>query len=63
MFSRELYTTLIEPASRQLQGVKTICIVPDRVLWNLPFQALMLTSAKKHLEIPLDKDQIILTPG
>lgn len=39
--SRELYATLIEPASRQLQGVSTICVIPDGVLWNLSFQALM----------------------
>jgi CHAT domain-containing protein/Tfp pilus assembly protein PilF len=48
--SRELYATLIEPASKQLQGVSTICVVPDRVLWNLPFQALITTSNRYLIE-------------
>lgn len=39
--ARELYTTLIQPVVEQLRGVRTICIVPDGFLWNLPFQALM----------------------
>jgi hypothetical protein len=37
--ARELYTVLIGPAEQQLQGVSTICIVPDGALWNVPFQA------------------------
>ena len=41
---RELYATLIEPAGQQLRGIRTICIVPDGFLWNLPFQALMTPS-------------------
>jgi CHAT domain-containing protein len=44
--SRELYATLIEPARSQLNGINTICIVPDGFLWNLPFQALMI--GKNH---------------
>ena len=42
--ARELYVTLIGPAEQQLQGINTICIVPDGLLWNLPFQALMTGS-------------------
>lgn len=38
--SRELYELLIKPAASQLLGVSTIGIVPDGVLWELPFQAL-----------------------
>jgi CHAT domain-containing protein/tetratricopeptide (TPR) repeat protein len=38
--SRELYQTLIEPASKELKNTKTLCIIPDGVLWSLPFQAL-----------------------
>jgi CHAT domain-containing protein len=41
---RELYAALIEPASQQLRGSSTLCIVPDSFLWNLPFQALMTES-------------------
>lgn len=39
--ARELYSTLIAPASQQLRGSNAIGIVPDGFLWNLPFQALM----------------------
>ncbi|MGH9429243.1 MAG: CHAT domain-containing protein, partial [Terriglobia bacterium] len=38
--SRELYDLLIKPAESQLLGISTIGIVPDGVLWELPFQAL-----------------------
>jgi CHAT domain-containing protein len=39
--AHELYSLLVAPAAEQLKGVDTLCIVPDGVLWNLPFQALM----------------------
>jgi len=38
--SRELYQSLIEPFNKELQNVRTVCIVPDSFLWTLPFQAL-----------------------
>ena len=38
--ARQLYDTLIRPARAQLEGKTTLCIVPDGVLWELPFQAL-----------------------
>jgi CHAT domain-containing protein/tetratricopeptide (TPR) repeat protein len=38
--ARELYDLLIKPAESQLLGISTIGIVPDGVLWELPFQAL-----------------------
>lgn len=38
--SRELYDILIRPVAAQLAGQTTVCIVPDGVLWELPFQAL-----------------------
>lgn len=37
---RELYDLLVKPAELQLQGKETICIIPDGVLWELPFQAM-----------------------
>ena len=37
---RELYDLLIKPAELQLQGKGTICIIPDGVLWEVPFQAI-----------------------
>lgn len=38
--SRELYQLLIEPIAKELQNIRTVCIVPDNFLWTLPFQAL-----------------------
>lgn len=38
--SRELYELLLKPAEKQIAGKKTLCIVPDGVLWLVPFQAL-----------------------
>lgn len=37
---RELHDLLIKPAELQLQGKTTLCIIPDGILWELPFQAL-----------------------
>jgi CHAT domain-containing protein len=37
---RDLYRLLIEPAAKELENIKTICIIPDEFLWALPFQAL-----------------------
>jgi CHAT domain-containing protein len=36
----ELYNLLIKPAQAQLQGKRRLVIVPDDLLWDLPFQAL-----------------------
>ena len=41
---------LVKPASGQIAGKRTICIVPAGVLWNLPFQALMSSSDHYLLE-------------
>lgn len=38
--SRELYDLLVGPAAAHLAGKTTLCIIPDGVLWELPFQAL-----------------------
>lgn len=38
--ARQLYDLLLKPAEEQLRGRKTLCLVPDRSLWELPFQAL-----------------------
>jgi CHAT domain-containing protein/Tfp pilus assembly protein PilF len=35
-----LYQQLIQPARQQLRGKSTLVIVPEGVLWQLPFQAL-----------------------
>jgi CHAT domain-containing protein/Tfp pilus assembly protein PilF len=38
--SREFYDLLLKPAASQLRGISKIGIVPDGILWELPFQAL-----------------------
>jgi CHAT domain-containing protein len=37
----ELYELLLKPALKDLAGKKSLIVVPDAELWNLPFQALM----------------------
>jgi len=44
----ELYQSLIQPVAGYPRDVKTLCIIPDGVLWNLPFQAL-ITADKQYL--------------
>jgi CHAT domain-containing protein/tetratricopeptide (TPR) repeat protein len=48
--ARELYDLLLGQAQEQLVGKKSLIIIPDGVLWNLPFQALMPTDARYLLE-------------
>lgn len=38
--ARRLYDLLLKPAEQQLKGKISLCIVPDGILWDLPFQAL-----------------------
>jgi CHAT domain-containing protein/Tfp pilus assembly protein PilF len=44
----ELYNLLLKPAQAQLRGITNLVIVPDDVLWELPFQAL-LSNPKRFL--------------
>jgi CHAT domain-containing protein/Tfp pilus assembly protein PilF len=46
--SRALYELLVKPAQAQLQGKTNIIIVPDDILWALPFQALQ-PAAERYL--------------
>jgi CHAT domain-containing protein len=39
--ARRLYDLLLRPLATDLEGVKTICIVPDGALWQVPFEALL----------------------
>lgn len=43
--AHDLYTLLLAPAEKQLAGKKRLLVCPDNVLWNLPFQALLLPSS------------------
>ena len=38
--ARNLYELLLKPAEEQLKGKTSLCIIPDGILWDLPFQAL-----------------------
>ena len=38
--ARHLYDLLLKPAEEQLKGKTSLCVVPDGILWDLPFQAL-----------------------
>ena len=42
--ARQAYDLLLKPASEQLRGKTNLVIVPDEVLWELPFQALLTES-------------------
>jgi CHAT domain-containing protein/Tfp pilus assembly protein PilF len=39
--ARHLYDLLLQPAAAQLKDKTALIIVPDGVLWNLPFQSLL----------------------
>jgi len=57
--ARQFYVLLFGPAKAQLQGKSTLCIAPDDVLWDLPFQALLVTNVK----FLIDDYAISLTPS
>ena len=48
--ARQLYDLLLKPAEDRLRGKKTLCIVPDKALWELPFQALQTRSGVHMIE-------------
>ena len=48
---QRLYDLLVKPAERQLQGKGTVCVVPDGLLWDLPFQALQDDAGEYLLEL------------
>jgi CHAT domain-containing protein len=48
--ARQLYELLLKPAEKELDGSKTVCIVPADQLWELPFQALLSKPYRYFLE-------------
>lgn len=48
--ARHLYDLLMKPAEGELKGKTSICIVPDGILWDLPFQALEPRAGRYLLE-------------
>ena len=49
-FAGKLYDLLLKPAERQLNGKRSLVIVPDGPLWELPFQALQNTPQRYLVE-------------
>jgi CHAT domain-containing protein/ketosteroid isomerase-like protein len=50
LLAERLYQLLLKPAEEQLRGKGTLCIVPDGMLWQLPFQALKPTATRYLIE-------------
>ncbi len=46
--SRRFYERLVKPAEAELQGKRFLCLIPDGILWDAPFQA-ALSSSGRHL--------------
>ncbi len=46
----QLYQLLLKPAQHQLKGKTNLIIVPDDELWDLPFQALLITADRFLIE-------------
>jgi len=57
--SAELFQLLLGPAAPMLAGKKTLILVPDDVLWEMPFQALK-DSAGRYL---IENHAIFYTPS
>jgi CHAT domain-containing protein len=47
-FAQDLYNLLLKPAEAQIKNKTNLTIVPDSVLWDLPFQALQ-TNQNRYL--------------
>jgi CHAT domain-containing protein len=48
--ARALYDLLLAPLGPQILSRRTVCIIPDRELWRLPFQVLRLPSGEHLIE-------------
>ncbi|HZS08863.1 MAG TPA: CHAT domain-containing tetratricopeptide repeat protein [Blastocatellia bacterium] len=48
--ARELYRLLLEPAQDELSGKTSLTIIPDGVLWSLPFSALQPADGRLLIE-------------
>jgi CHAT domain-containing protein/tetratricopeptide (TPR) repeat protein len=50
LVARQLYDALVEPAASELHEKTTLCIVPDGLLWEVPFQALRTKTGRFLIE-------------
>ena len=48
--ARSAYDLLIGPAESDLIGIDTLCIIPDDILWEVPFQALQRSDGSFLIE-------------
>src|SRR5262249_15149457 len=48
--ARALGRLLLGPFRSELQGVRTVCIVPDGPLWHLPFESLVMPDGRFFIE-------------
>ncbi len=48
--ARSLYDLLLGPAAAEIRGKRTLCIVPNGPLWDLPFQALQPSATEALLD-------------
>jgi CHAT domain-containing protein/TolA-binding protein len=48
--ARALYDLLLAPAANRLKGKRIHCVVPDDVLWRLPFEALIAGDGRFVIE-------------
>jgi CHAT domain-containing protein len=48
--SRRLYDLLVGPVANRLRGIRTVVIVPDGTLWQIPFEALMAPDGRFVIE-------------
>src|SRR5260221_14756716 len=48
--ARRLYDLLLAPAAAELQGVRTIAVIPDGPLWQLPFESLVMPDGRFLIE-------------
>lgn len=48
--ARRLYDRILAPAAAELKGVKTLAIIPDGPLWQLPFESLVMPDGRFLVE-------------
>lgn len=48
--AKDLHRLLVAPLERWTRSARTLCIIPDRALWSVPFQALVAKDGKPLVE-------------
>jgi CHAT domain-containing protein len=48
--ARRLYDLLIAPVEKRIAASKSLCVIPDGVLWKVPFQALLARDQKPLID-------------